>query len=425
MYRHGPRVFFAPSSGFARDLRRCRSVKLALAACGLAALGVGGCAQNPQQLAAASHGKEYFPSSVYGRASERVVADGQPIPHGGGQYLVGKPYTVAGKTYYPSERRVVQVGNASWYGDAFHGRKTANGEIYDRDGFTAAHPTMPLPSYARVTNLRNNYSMIVRVNDRGPYASNRIMDVSRRTAEALDFKRYGTAQLKVEYVGPASLKGSEDAKLYATLRNDGPAHLEGEPIMVAEARPAPVRVASLAPYVPAAEEAEARPARRHREMRQERHEERQEERQEEVAAREPSPEPRRYVARPEAVEAAYRRFGTTHEVARAPMPPRYTQRYAEATDTEVRREPRRRDDRQVAYLSPRDGAPHLPIRDLLPPSRYDGGHYGGHDVDYDAPMHVARYGGRSMVPPARPLDDREIAPRHRVVEARTTRYRDD
>ena len=205
--------------------------------------------------------------------------------------------------------------------------------------------------------------MIVRVNDRGPYASNRIMDVSRRTAEALDFKRYGTAQLKVEYVGPASLKGSEDAKLYATLRNDGPAHLEGEPIMVAEARPAPVRVASLAPYVPAAEEAEARPARRHREMRQERHEERQEERQEEVAAREPSPEPRRYVARPEAVEAAYRRFGTTHEVARAPMPPRYTQRYAEATDTEVRREPRRRDDRQVAYLSPRDGAPHLPIRD--------------------------------------------------------------
>lgn len=212
----------------------------------LSALGFGGCAQSPQQIAASSHGKEYFPSSVYGRASRRVIADGQPIPRGGGQYLVGKPYTVAGQTYVPSERHIVQVGLASWYGDAFHGRLTANGEIYDRDSFTAAHPTMPLPSYARVTNLSNHYSMIVRVNDRGPYAANRIMDVSRRVAEALDFQRNGTAKVKVEYVGAASLAGSDDTRLYATLRQDGPARWHGEePTMVAERHtPAPA-LASL------------------------------------------------------------------------------------------------------------------------------------------------------------------------------------
>ena len=242
-----------------RDLRAFRATKAGLprptrllaGAALLATLGFGGCAQQPQQFAAAPHhGKEYFPSSVYGPASRRVIAEGQPVPRGGGQYLVGKPYVVAGHTYYPSERRIVQVGNASWYGDAFHGRLTANGEIYDRDSFTAAHPTMPLPSYARVTNLRNNYSMIVRVNDRGPYASNRIMDVSRRVAEALDYKRYGTTKLKVEYVGRASLAGSDDAKLFATLRNGAPAQWEPAPTMVATAEPS-ARVASLAPYAPA------------------------------------------------------------------------------------------------------------------------------------------------------------------------------
>jgi len=279
-------------------------MRVAAAVCGLATLGFGGCAQSPQQIAAASHGKEYFPSSIYGPASRRVIADGQPIPRGGGQYLVGRPYTVAGQTYYPSERRVVQVGNASWYGDAFHGRLTANGEIYDRDSFTAAHPTMPLPSYARVTNLRNNYSMIVRVNDRGPYASNRIMDVSRRVAEALDFKRYGTARIKVEYVARASLAGSDDAKLLATLRTDGPAGWPGEPAtMVAEAR-APARVASLAPYVPATRPVdEALPPRR---------------RVAPVLVRDSQPDELRPVSRPESVEAAYHRYGVVRE-ARAPV----------------------------------------------------------------------------------------------------------
>ncbi|MEJ0094731.1 MAG: septal ring lytic transglycosylase RlpA family protein [Methylocella sp.] len=215
---------------------------------GGAALTLGGCAQQPP-LQRVAHSKEYFPSSIYGAASERVVADGETVPRGGGAYMVGKPYSVAGHTYYPSEKQYAATGLASWYGDAFHGRRTANGEVYDREGITAAHPTMPLPSYARVTNLRNNYSMIVRVNDRGPFAANRIMDVSRKTAEALDFRRTGTAKVKVEYIGAASIDGSDDAKLLATLRLDGPARLDGRdggpPTMVAEREP--FRTASAEP----------------------------------------------------------------------------------------------------------------------------------------------------------------------------------
>jgi rare lipoprotein A len=181
-----------------------------------------------------SNSKEYFSSAVYGPASPRVVWDGGFIPHGGGQYLVGRPYTIAGKTYYPSEQTGAYsaVGMASWYGDAFHGRRTANGEIYDKASVSAAHPTMPLPSYARVTNLRNHYSIIVRVNDRGPYHGGRVMDVSQRVAEALDFKNIGTAKVRVDYVGKAGLEGSDDQTLLATLRTDGKfAFLNGVPTL--------------------------------------------------------------------------------------------------------------------------------------------------------------------------------------------------
>ena len=129
------------------------------------------------------------------------------------------------------------VGMASWYGAAFHGRRTANGEVYDMASITAAHPTMPLPSYARVTNLSNGYSVIVRVNDRGPYHGGRVMDVSSRAADVLGFKGDGTAKIKVEYVGRAPLEGSDDGVLLASLRTDGsPANLNGysSPVMVAQ-----------------------------------------------------------------------------------------------------------------------------------------------------------------------------------------------
>ena len=194
---------------------------------GGAAVSLCGCAELPPQRLAYANSTEYFPSSIYGPASPRVVVDGEPVPRGGGMYMLGKPYTVAGLTYYPSEKHYAAIGLASWYGDAFHGRRTANGEVYDRDSISAAHPTLPLPSYARVTNLRNHYSMIVRVNDRGPFAAHRIMDVSRKTAEALDFCQRGTTPVKIEYIGAASLAGSNDEKLLATLRSDGPASLGG------------------------------------------------------------------------------------------------------------------------------------------------------------------------------------------------------
>jgi rare lipoprotein A len=191
------------------------------------AVALGGCAQSPVSQGQKRHAKEYFPESLYGRASARVVADGEPVPKGGGQYLVGHAYTVAGHTYVPSEKRYAAVGLASWYGDAFHGRRTANGEVYDKFGVTAAHPTMPLPSYARVTNLRNHRSIIVRVNDRGPYHGGRVMDLSATAAEALAYKSVGTTKVKVEYVGHAAIAGSDDKKLLATLRIDGaPAQLD-------------------------------------------------------------------------------------------------------------------------------------------------------------------------------------------------------
>lgn len=176
----------------------------------------------------------------YGVApSPRVVAEGQPVPKGGGRNMVGKPYTVAGRTYVPSETPRPTEGLASWYGANFHGRMTANGEVFDRDSIAAAHTTMPLPSYARVTNLQNGHSMIVRVNDRGPFHGNRVIDVSERAADALGFRRQGTARVRVEYVGRASTNGSDDRILLASLRTDGqPAGLtKTAPTMIAQAAP--------------------------------------------------------------------------------------------------------------------------------------------------------------------------------------------
>ena len=167
-------------------------------------------------------------------ASPRVVEPGQPVPKGGGVYRVGKPYLVGGREYVPEENsRYRSEGLASWYGDDFHGRLTANGEIYDMQAISAAHPTMPMPSYARVTNLATRKSLIVRVNDRGPYHANREIDVSAKAAELLGFRNNGTARVRVEYVGPAPLEGTDDRQLVATLREGLPAP---SPVMVASNR---------------------------------------------------------------------------------------------------------------------------------------------------------------------------------------------
>jgi rare lipoprotein A len=173
-------------------------------------------------------------------SSPRVVALGDPVPKGGGTYRVGKPYTVAGRVYVPEEDTGYrEEGLASWYGDDFHGRLTANGEVFDMASLTAASPTLPMPCYARVTNLSNGKSLIVRVNDRGPYHGNRLMDVSSKAAELLEFKGNGIARVRVEYVGRAPLEGSDDRQLMATLRTGVPAP-----------SPSLVRMASARPFVP-------------------------------------------------------------------------------------------------------------------------------------------------------------------------------
>jgi peptidoglycan lytic transglycosylase len=170
-------------------------------------------------------------------SSPRVIAMGDPVPKGGGTYRVGKPYTVAGQLYVPEENvNYRQEGLASWYGDDFHGRLTANGEIFDMTSLSAAHPTLPMPCYARVTNLANGKSLIVRVNDRGPYHANRVMDVSSRAAELLEFKSSGVARVRVEYVGRAPLEGSDDRLLMATLRTGAPAPAPSL-VQIASARP--------------------------------------------------------------------------------------------------------------------------------------------------------------------------------------------
>src|ERR1700692_3949299 len=172
-------------------------------------------------------------------SSPRVVAFGEPVPKGGGTYRVGKPYVVGGRVYVPEEDvNYREEGLASWYGDDFHGRLTANGEVFDMASLTAAHPTLPMPCYARVTNLGNGKSLIVRVNDRGPYHGNRLIDVPNRAAELLEFKGNGVARVRVEYVARAPLEGSDDRQLVATLRTGVPAP-----------SPSMVRVASARPFV--------------------------------------------------------------------------------------------------------------------------------------------------------------------------------
>ncbi|UJX47894.1 septal ring lytic transglycosylase RlpA family protein [Xanthobacter sp. YC-JY1] len=172
--------------------------------------------------------------------SPRVIAEGEQVPRGGGSYKVGKPYTIGGRTYVPAENpNYMAEGTASWYGKDFHGRKTANGEIFDMGSISAAHKTLPMPSYVRVTNLSNDRSIVVRINNRGPYVGDRLIDVSYKTAELLGFAQRGMTKVRVEYLGRAPLDDDDDIKLASTLRTDGrPADLiEGSPVRVASAKP--------------------------------------------------------------------------------------------------------------------------------------------------------------------------------------------
>jgi rare lipoprotein A len=181
------------------------------------AIGVAGCGtteQGPLKSAKAKIDPRYGVAP-----SPRVVAMGEAVPKGGGRAMVGKPYRIAGKTYVPRiDPDYKVVGLASWYGTDFHGRRTANGEVFDSASISAAHPTMPLPSYARLTSLATGRSVIVRVNDRGPFHSNRVLDMSQRAADMLGVKQAGVAKVRVEYVGPAATEGDDTAFLLASYR---------------------------------------------------------------------------------------------------------------------------------------------------------------------------------------------------------------
>ncbi|HEY1095871.1 MAG TPA: septal ring lytic transglycosylase RlpA family protein [Alphaproteobacteria bacterium] len=145
--------------------------------------------------------------------SSNVAASSGNRPNQEGLYKVGKPYQAMGKWYTPTESYSYdETGIASWYGPGFHGKRTANGEPYDSMALTAAHPTLQLPCVARVTNLDNGRSIVVRVNDRGPFKRGRVMDVSKRAAELLGMIGAGTAKVRVQVLDQESRIVAEAAR---------------------------------------------------------------------------------------------------------------------------------------------------------------------------------------------------------------------
>lgn len=166
-------------------------------------------------LTACTGGGGYFqddgpPSGFFANSDFSNLPDAVPkyeAPHRG----ANKPYVVGGKRYVPitGDQPMTQRGTASWYGKKFHGKKTSTGETYNMYAMTAAHKTMELPSYAKVTNLKNGRSVIVRVNDRGPFVDNRIIDLSYAAASKLGYVKNGTASVKVERIRMADIKNGK------------------------------------------------------------------------------------------------------------------------------------------------------------------------------------------------------------------------
>ena len=138
-----------------------------------------------------------------------------------GDYKVGNPYQIAGVWYYPKvDYGYDRTGVASWYGPGFHGKLTANGETYDENAMTAAHPTLPMPSIVRVTNLENGRSVVVRINDRGPFKNGRLIDMSRRGSALLGFQRQGTAKVRVQVL-------EDESRMHAALARGKAAPADG------------------------------------------------------------------------------------------------------------------------------------------------------------------------------------------------------
>ncbi|CCQ73781.1 septal ring lytic transglycosylase RlpA family protein [Magnetospira sp. QH-2] len=147
------------------------------------------------------------PTQLVAHTAKQVQgpAEVEPRTEYGGTYKVGKPYQIAGIWYYPAvDYDFDETGVASWYGPNFHGKTSANGEIFNQWALTAAHRTLPMPSFVRVTNLENGRSVVVRINDRGPFAHERVIDMSRRGAQLLGFEKQGTARVRVQIIADKS-----------------------------------------------------------------------------------------------------------------------------------------------------------------------------------------------------------------------------
>lgn len=140
-----------------------------------------------------------------------------PAGTGGGNYKIGQPYQIGGNWYYPREDYSYdETGIASWYGDDFHNLRTANGETFNKNELTAAHKTLPLPTLARVTNLDNGRSIVVRINDRGPFSGARIVDMSQRAAQLLGFEKQGTAKVRVQVMADESRAIADAMRRYGS-----------------------------------------------------------------------------------------------------------------------------------------------------------------------------------------------------------------
>lgn len=182
----------------------------------LAAASLAACATPKYDLGKNSVGKS--PGAVVTskgsapRAGSTIGRDGKPLRG------TEKPYQIRGVWYYPHEDKDYNVvGVGSWYGEQFHNRRTANGEIFDMDIPSAAHKTLPLPSLVEVTNLDNGRKMIVRVNDRGPFIDDRVIDLSKAAADQLGYRKNGLARVRVKYVGPASRTSFDTPRQYARV----------------------------------------------------------------------------------------------------------------------------------------------------------------------------------------------------------------
>jgi rare lipoprotein A len=171
-----------------------------------------------------------------GSTPPAAITGGSGVAHGTGAYRVGVPYQVKGVWYYPAVNyNYDRTGIASWYGEAFEGRLTANGEIFDLNELTAAHTTLPMPSIVEVTNLENGRSLQLRVNDRGPFVDHRLIDLSRRSAQLLGFEKQGTTLVRVRVLKAESIAAAEEAM-----------HGSGQTLLAAAAPlPAPAYAASL------------------------------------------------------------------------------------------------------------------------------------------------------------------------------------